>query len=105
MTQLLTAAPSCLGLLLLWSLLSVLYTIYEQAYSNPILYVGPHSIWISTRDCLEPPGYQQMFVLKPFTLLIYPTFVLQLGCRMEVHAESRHIIVLRRGQFCLFLSF
>ena len=24
---------------------------------------------------------------------------------MEVHAESRHIVVLRRGQFCLFLSF
>ena len=42
--------------------------------------------------------------LKPLSLLIYLTFFLQRGCRMEVHAESRHIVVLRRGQFCLFLS-
>ena len=24
----------------------------------------------------------------------------QRGCKMEVHADSRHIVVLRRGQFC-----
>ena len=24
------------------------------------------------------------------------------GCRMEVHPESRHIVVIRRGQFCAY---
>lgn len=26
----------------------------------------------------------------------------QKGCRMEVHSDSRHIVVIRRGQFCAF---
>lgn len=45
--------------------------------------------------------------LKPsLSLLIYLMFpFIQHGCRMEVHPESRHIVVLRRGQFCLFLFF
>ena len=104
MTQLLTAVPSCPGQRLSWSPLSVLYMIYEQAYSNPIAYVVHHWIWISTRGCLEHPGYRQMFVLN-LSLLIHLIFPVQSGCRMEVHPESRHIIVLRRGQFCMFLSF
>ena len=28
------------------------------------------------------------------------TLRIQRGCKMEVHSESRHIVVLRRGQFC-----
>lgn len=28
----------------------------------------------------------------------------ELGCRMETYNESRHIVVLRRGQFCKFAT-
>lgn len=107
MTQLLIVVPSCLGQRLLWSPLLALYTICEQAYLNLILYVGRLWIWISTRDCLEHPGYQQMFVVNIFCFysILPQSFFGQRGCRMEVHSESRHIVVLRRGQFCSFFYF
>ena len=28
----------------------------------------------------------------------------QRGCRMESHPEARHVVVLRRGQFCTHVS-
>ena len=40
------------------------------------------------------------FHFPPLGLIV---FVLQRGCRMEVHAEPRHIVVLSRGQFCSFV--
>ena len=36
----------------------------------------------------------------PRQLTICCVSVLQRGCKMEVHSESRHIVILRRGQFC-----
>jgi hypothetical protein len=32
------------------------------------------------------------------------TGLCQKGCRMEVHSESKHIVVIRRGQFCEWIT-
>ena len=37
----------------------------------------------------------------PYAVICAPIHVWeQRGCKMEAHSDSRHVVILRRGQFC-----
>jgi hypothetical protein len=98
---------SFLGRLLSSCLLSASSMICGQAFWSPTPSAGRHWTWTSTRVCSEHQGSPQTYVRPP--LLSVPGSRMltvcrhQRGCRMAVHSESRHIVILRRGQFCASL--
>ena len=72
-----------------------------RAFLSPILSAGCHSIWTSTPVCLVllafPPRCHSRL---PYVISVDTSKISKRGCKMVTAPGSRHIVVLRHGQFC-----
>ncbi|KAM5531123.1 hypothetical protein V8D89_015190 [Ganoderma adspersum] len=72
--------------------------------SSLTICVGRRSTWINIPACLGRPGYPQRCAVRfpPFRHMHLTHVGEQRGCKMEAHGDSRHVVILRRGQFYWF---
>ncbi len=74
--------------------------------SSPTTCAGRRSTWTSIPGCSGLLGYPQTCAISCSSSLTCGLTLggAQRGCKMETHGDSRHVVILRRGQFCeLFL--